>query len=247
MIHQILWDDYSSPERQFKRLKLALSKDIYANLLREIKEANHELREFTKDSHILESNRNRRRKKCQSIDFKLIRRQARSLYNVVVTGNAWRCGCRQYHVASLRLEPRPWEEDEDIGKDDGARGPRLKFRVLLSKSCPGNGLDTTWRWREIEIVPVETTGVEFDAQTVSVATLSLSASYVGDPRGLQSAQANGLLVFNRQSRGKPSTLRSLRLQNLMPLSILQNHITQDSAPSMTYVPRCIASVVSNKA
>ena len=183
--HQILWDDYSSPERQFKRLKLALSKKVYADLLLEIKEANQELKEFTKDSHVLESNRNKRRKKRQPVDFKLIRCQARSLYNVMVTGSSWRCGCRKYHVASLRLEPRPWEEDKS--KDNTTGGaPRLRFRVLLWKSHPGDGLGDTCKWREIDIEPVETSecptaGFENDAQTMSVATLSLISLYVGDP------------------------------------------------------------------
>ena len=174
--HQILWDGFSSPERQLKRLKLALSKKVYANLLEEIKEANRELKEFTKDSHILESSRNKRRSKRQLVDFRLIRRQARSLYNVMVMGRSWSCGCRKYHVASLRLEPRPWEEDE--GKDNT---PHLKFRVLLSKSCSNDGLDVTWKWRKIEIEPVvtsegQTAGLENDPHTMDISTLSLVSS-----------------------------------------------------------------------
>ena len=99
----------------------------------------------------------------------------------MVTGKSWRCGCRKYHVASLRLEPRPWEQDK--GTDDAAGAQRLKFRVLLSKSCPSDGLDVTWKWREIEIEPVETSespraGFETDTQKLDIATLSLVTSYV---------------------------------------------------------------------
>ncbi|KAF6228583.1 hypothetical protein HO173_011818 [Letharia columbiana] len=156
---EILWDDYSSPERQYKRLKLALSKNVYADLLSEIKEANHELKEFTKESHILESNRKKRRSKRQPVDFQLIRRQARSLYNVMVAGRSWRCGCQKYHVASLRLEPRPWEEDK--GKDDV--------------------IEVKWKWRELEIEPMETSEspmAEFgkNAETLGISTLSLVSS-----------------------------------------------------------------------
>ncbi|KAL9063449.1 MAG: hypothetical protein Q9161_009465 [Pseudevernia consocians] len=129
LLYQIIWNDYSSPERQFKRLKLALSKKIYADLLSEIKEANRELTDFTKDSYVLESNRNNRQSKHQPVDFKVIRRQARSLDNVMVTGRSWRCGCRKYHVASLRLEPRPWEENKGTANTVGAQS--LKFRLLV--------------------------------------------------------------------------------------------------------------------
>ena len=181
--HQILWNEYSSPERQLKRLKLALSKNIYADLLSEIKEANRELKDFTKDGYILETNRNKRRSKGQPVDFKLIRLQARSLYNVVVTGRSWRCGCQKYHTVSLRLEPRPWEDDHH--KENAAGPPRLKFRVLLSKSspkaCSGGGLDAPWKWREIDIMPVKTSegpvaGIGNDTQQLSIATLSLVSS-----------------------------------------------------------------------
>lgn len=176
---KILWEEYSSPERQFRRLKLALSRNVYADLISEIKEANNELKEFTKDSHILESNRKKRRSKRQSVDFKLIRRQARSLYNVMVTGRSWRCECWNYHVASLRLEPRPWEENN--GKDDTAGPPRLKFRVLLSSSYPEAGNEDTKKWKELEVEPAETSespvvGFENDAQTLSIANLSLVSS-----------------------------------------------------------------------
>lgn len=84
-------------------------------------------------------------------------------------------------MASLRLEPRPWEEDK--GKGNATRAPRLKFRVLLSKGCPDDGLDVSCRWREIEIEPVEMSEclmAEFknDVQTPNIATLSLDSSYV---------------------------------------------------------------------
>jgi len=100
----------------------------------------------------------------------------------MITGKSWRCRCRRYHVASLRLEPRPWEE-EDTGKGNAAGETRLKFRVLLSKSCPDGGLEVKWKWRELEIEPVETsaslgTGFGNDAETQGITTLSLVSWYV---------------------------------------------------------------------
>lgn len=79
----------------------------------------------------------------------------------------------------MQLEPRPWEENK--GKGNTAGTPRLKFRVLLSRSCPEDGLGDTRKWKELEIKPVETSespmvGVENDAQALSIATLSLVSS-----------------------------------------------------------------------
>ena len=174
-------------------MKLALSKNRYMSLISEIKEANLQLSKFNQDSHILESNRKKRRSKRQLVDFKVIRRQARSLYNVLVTGRSWTCRCWKYHVASLRLEPRPWEGEKGGGK--ATEAPRLKFTVLISKSCPDDGCEVIRKWQELEIEPVETSespiaGFEKDTQAMSIAKLSLVSSYVWDPQILRLAQAN---------------------------------------------------------
>ena len=107
LLDQILWDDYSTLERQVKRLKLALSKDVYVELFARIKEANQQLKQFTKEGRVLEPSRRKNRSRYQSVDFNLIRRHAKSLYSLMVTGKSWKCPCRRFHVASLRLEPRP--------------------------------------------------------------------------------------------------------------------------------------------
>lgn len=84
-------------------------------------------------------------------------------------------------MASLRLEPRPWEDYK--GKGSAAKEPHLKFRMLLSLSCPENGHEVTWKWQELEIEPVEVSedsaaGFENEGQIQSIATLSLVSSYV---------------------------------------------------------------------
>ena len=84
-------------------------------------------------------------------------------------------------MASLRLEPRPWEEDK--GKNNAADAPHLKFRVLLSKSCQGDGLDVILKLREIELEPEEmpenpVLRVENETKKLSIATLSIASSCV---------------------------------------------------------------------
>lgn len=96
-------------------------------------------------------------------------------------------------MASLRLEPRPWEEWK--GKGNTAGATHLKFRVLLSKSCPDDGLEVTSKCQEVEIRPVETSkssmaGFENDAQIHSVFTPSLESSHVEERQILRLAQAN---------------------------------------------------------
>ncbi len=108
-------------------------------------------------------------------------------------------------MVSLRLEPRPWEEDK--GNDNAAGAPRLKFRVLLSKLCPSGGLDLTWRWRVIEIEPVETSerptaGSESGAQTMNVASRSIHSLYVEVSLIWQSTQANSRASPHRIAKKK---------------------------------------------
>lgn len=84
-------------------------------------------------------------------------------------------------MASLRLEPRPWEEDK--GKDNAGQAPCLKFRVLISKRCPDDGLEVKWKWRELEIEPEGTFEdpsviCEDDAQRLGLTKFSTISSYV---------------------------------------------------------------------
>jgi len=69
----------------------------------------------------------------------------------------------------------------DKGKATGVTS--LKFRVLLSGGHLNDGLDTTWKWQELEVEPVETfgnptTALNYDSQTLGIATLSIVSSYV---------------------------------------------------------------------
>ncbi len=110
------------------------------------------------------------------MDFKIIRRHARSLYNVLVTGRSWKCRCWKNHIASLRLEPWPWEDETHKGEIIGAAN--LKFRVQLSKEQQHDKLGMTWIWQEIEVEPVDSSGnllggANDESQTLSLTTLSI--------------------------------------------------------------------------
>ena len=127
-----------------------LSKEVYMELLNDIDKANKDLREFTRQSLYLEPVRQKRRSKSLQADFKLIRRHATSLYNVVVMGSSWSCKCKESHMASLLLEPRT-----DLGRRDAIA--KIKFRVLLFKHPPDGKTGVFPTWREVEAEPMEET------------------------------------------------------------------------------------------
>ena len=89
------------------KLKLVISRGSYNKLLETMDKANKDLREFTHQNIHLETQRRKRGFKRLPTDYKDIRRRADSLYDAVVAGRSWNCLCKKYHVASLRLEPRP--------------------------------------------------------------------------------------------------------------------------------------------
>ena len=82
-------------------------------------------------------------------------------------------------MASLRLEPRPWEDEMEKGKTNEFTD--LKFRVLLSTEQGDDRLGVTWNGQEIEVEPVESpgdtmTGANDHSQTLSLSTLSVVQS-----------------------------------------------------------------------
>ena len=166
-------------QRRVKRFKLVLPKRIYSEWLSQIEKANRQLNQYTEGSFVLQSSRDKRHAHRHSVDFKLIRRHAKSLYNVIVTNKSWKCRCWKDHMASLRLEPRPWEDEGE--KEKTNEFPDLKFRVLLSTEQEDDKLGITWNGQEIEVEPVESpdntmTGTNDHSQTLSLSTLSVVQS-----------------------------------------------------------------------
>ena len=97
--------------------------------------------------------RTERQKHCWAkprVDFKRIRSQARSLYNVCVK-RCWTCQCRNRHIVNLRLEPRPW----DFGDRKLRRDRRDRFLVLLWNEVLSTTPVCKWTHRQIQIEPLE--------------------------------------------------------------------------------------------
>ena len=140
-----------------KKLKLVLSRQIYTGLLAEIKEANKELRVFVEGSNDFSARKVRPRSRRQSLKLKNIRRQAKSLYNVLVIGRYWKCGCKDSHTVNLRLEPRPW--GDGMTKGAAAETSNTRFKVFLAKKpkhTQEEASEIEWERQELEVETLET-------------------------------------------------------------------------------------------
>ncbi|KAL8829825.1 MAG: hypothetical protein Q9170_006005 [Blastenia crenularia] len=143
----VKWDDYTTLEREMKRLKMTFSRSAYKELLDDIRRANQDLREFTHQNIALEPVKKRRSRRPIA-DLRLVRKYAVSLYQVLMTDQTWNCTCKMYHLASLRLEARPrlLENGIDLAQ-------RHAFRILLSVAKEVTDTTSAVRWQDIEIFP----------------------------------------------------------------------------------------------
>ncbi|KAI4261033.1 MAG: hypothetical protein L6R42_003760 [Xanthoria sp. 1 TBL-2021] len=146
---KIMWDDYPTIKREVKRIKLVLSKKIYQELLDEIDRANQDLLQRTHQGRRLEPSRSRRRSNKRIVEFAIVRSRVKSLWNALITGKSWRCGCRNYHAASLRMEPRLWEKDTRDGME------RIRSQLLLSRRPVPPDIDPSWSNQVIEVISSE--------------------------------------------------------------------------------------------
>ncbi|KAL9633028.1 MAG: hypothetical protein Q9204_003562 [Flavoplaca sp. TL-2023a] len=141
---KIMWDDRPTIKREVKRIKIVLSKKIYKELLDDIDKANQDLLLRTHQGRRLESSRSRIRSKKQIVDFASVRSRVKSLWNALVAGKSWRCGCRNHHGASLRLDPHQWEKD--------THEEHIRFQLLLSRRPLQPDIDASWHNQVIEVL-----------------------------------------------------------------------------------------------
>ena len=144
-----------------KRIGLVFSKGAFAEMLDSIDRDNKDLQEFTHENEDLGHVRQRRRGRCPHESLQLVRKYARSLYEVLVTGASWSCKCQNIHVVSLQLETRPGKAEIEAGRN--TQSPT--FRVLLSgpkmASLSEESRTTVpGEWREFDIRPFEVRIVE---------------------------------------------------------------------------------------
>ncbi|KAL8686311.1 MAG: hypothetical protein Q9218_007195 [Villophora microphyllina] len=148
---QVLWDDYSTIEREFKRLKVVLSRRVYMQTLEEIDKANRKLRECTHQSRLLEPSRRKIRSSRTKVQSHKIRRHLKSLRHILDSVKAWNCDCQQYHATSLRLQAPSWGDSSNNGGQSQVQG--IRVRVLLTAMSKSPEISQPWQWQELEFEP----------------------------------------------------------------------------------------------
>ncbi|KAF2005541.1 hypothetical protein P154DRAFT_518305 [Amniculicola lignicola CBS 123094] len=138
------FDDPSAFKQEYRRLKFAISRSEYTELLSNLRSYNQALARLTKQSLELEPTRTET--KGRTPNFKILQEYARNLYSTLLSG--WRCGC-QGHAVNLRLENRSEYVEKFEAVDEKA-----PFRVVFSYS-PDIGALTQSSWNEAIIRFIE--------------------------------------------------------------------------------------------
>ena len=192
-----------------KRIKVTLLKNVHKEALDIIDKANKDLREITHQSIYLEPIRQKRLSKRPLADLKLIRKHATSLYQAFINGKAWKCSCKMFHLASLRLESRP-EALEAVNTDTALK---IKFRILFATSQERDDPWVTSQWLEVEVIPslekkvpdaisfgprISTRGVRFGPDPISITTTSSSQVPATDHDGESIADLCSILCASHE-------------------------------------------------
>lgn len=140
---------------QLTRIKITLTKTVYDELLSEINGANQALKRLVDGSLEDEPRRERRRVHRNAADLNWVRQHAKSFHAAIVRESSWKCSgrCSRQHLASLLLEPRPWNLYEPIS--GGHEPPNVIFGVLLSTEAKQSKFRSLENGRRLEARPVE--------------------------------------------------------------------------------------------
>ena len=208
-------------------MSLVLSKGVFNDILDAIDRDNKELQELTHENEDLAPRRQRRRTKCPHETLKLIRRYARSLYNVLVTDRSWSCHCKDDHAVSLQLKTRPPKADSKLEEDP--------FRIILSRSTNmsrgSNVKSSGWDWRVLEVTTFEVKQEETDATSVLPASKSDQNSLLNQLNGTAKRRIRFMDTPN-DSKHKEKELQSPNPAT-SPGSLITNicaRLCQDFAP-----------------
>lgn len=156
-------------------------KKEYEELIQKIKSVNSDLVLFVDVDRHLATQRQKRHRSMSGLDFKRIRSQAKSIYNVCVR-KSWICKCRNRHVANLCLEPRLWHTEEDHGVHEERR---YRYQVLLWNEATSTA-DFRWSQKQIVIEPLES------SRLLQKPQIRGQQSEISDHSKLKSRKARGV-------------------------------------------------------
>ncbi|KAL1392312.1 hypothetical protein HDK64DRAFT_70722 [Phyllosticta capitalensis] len=136
------------PERFLNRIKLSLLNKVYEDLLKELKNYNRTLSEFTQSILQLERQPAKQSAPPRLPDFSGLQRQASTIHSLIQC--CFDCECSDLHMASIRLDrPR-----EDV---DRSSSWVYRFGVLFSYKAEPLPLESKSPWdiEAAEIAPFE--------------------------------------------------------------------------------------------
>ena len=137
-------------QREVKRLRLTLKRNICKEAIVTINKSNKDLRDFTHQNIYLEPVRRKRRSQRVLDEVRLIRAHATSLYKGFIAGEGWQCQCQKSHMVALELrkKPRTIYYEPRNGKLD-----QYECEIFMTTASSANDRQPGPEWRNIKLVP----------------------------------------------------------------------------------------------
>ncbi|CAG7945592.1 unnamed protein product [Penicillium nalgiovense] len=165
-VYTHLGSSQSAPETwDLWKFRKILSKAVYDDLLAKINAANTILKLLIDQSDQREASKKRRQSWSPLLQqYKKARKHAEGLFQTIIDGNYWRCGCKGQHCIQLQLQANPLGSAED----HPLRNCQSQFRMLFSNKAPSNtNTDRLLTWTEMVFKPMQV------KEATGLATLSL--------------------------------------------------------------------------
>ncbi|GAD97289.1 hypothetical protein PVAR5_5963 [Paecilomyces variotii No. 5] len=127
------------------KFRMIFSKPVYDDLLSKIDSTNQILKTLSEQSHqrSIQSRRDgrSRRWKKSLAKYQAARRHATALYNLVIQGHCWKCGCRDIHSVYFDMNTTPAQDQagfckEEKAVDSAERTSGISWYEIETEPCP---------------------------------------------------------------------------------------------------------------
>ncbi|KAL2814446.1 hypothetical protein BJX63DRAFT_199153 [Aspergillus granulosus] len=136
--------DRSAPG--YLKFRKILSKSVYEDILNKIDKANQILITITEQSHRLDLIRRLKPRLRKGLKrHREGRRHARALYDILVSGQGWKCPCRGDHTVCFRLDANTIRRLHTVDQSS-----KTCFLMMLSMSNKTQLLHSQTLWQEVE-------------------------------------------------------------------------------------------------
>lgn len=166
-------------EHEIKKFKDVFSKSVYTDLFNKIENANAALKMLIEQSRYREENRRKRQISRRPLaKYRTVRKHALVLYNAVIRGEYWKCPCKDSHCVHLRIEPQPFETNDD--HESITTVPKL--RMAFTSRTTRQSSASSWYWQEVETIPVP---IDTPVEAAKKPSTQIAAPRVASGRKVQ--------------------------------------------------------------